>query len=428
MKVAIVGYGVEGQSAYRYYAAQPDVDITIYHKERPAGLPENVKVVLDAHATELTGYDVVLRSPPVTPSSLRTDGRISTVTEEFISVFGTERLIGVTGSKGKGTMSALVYAMLGAAGKRVHLGGNIGVPALDLLPDIRDGDYVVLELSSFQLWAMQKSPHIAVVGMITPDHLDVHAGFDDYINAKANIARHQTGEDILIYHPTNEHSKWIADQSPASTKLRYASPEAAHIEDDCFVIDGQKICHTSDVQIPGRHNLENICAALTAAWQVTQDQEALARAIREYKGLEHRIEFVRTVDGVDYYDDSFAASTSAAVVAAQAFDAPKVMILGGYDRGIDLGDMVDELTSANLRKVLLIGKTAPRLRELFETAGKGALVEELGAASMREIVAKAQEAAQKGDVVVLSPGSASFDMFKDYKDRGNQFKEAVKAL
>ncbi|HKX24130.1 MAG TPA: UDP-N-acetylmuramoyl-L-alanine--D-glutamate ligase [Candidatus Saccharimonadales bacterium] len=428
MKVAIVGYGVEGQSAYRYLAAKGDADITVYHKERPADLPADVKVVEEASATELTGYDVVFRSPPVNPTKLHTDGRITTVTEEFMDVFGTERLIAVTGSKGKGTMSALVHAMLNAAGKRTHLGGNIGVPALDLLPDIHDGDYVVLELSSFQLWAMQKSPHIAIVGMITPDHLDVHPGFEDYVSAKANIARHQTAEDVITYHPTNERSKWIADQSPAATKLRYATPEAAHIEDDSFVIDGQKICPTSDVQIPGKHNLENICAALTAAWQVTQDVEALARAIREYKGLEHRIEFVRNLDGVDYYDDSFAASTSAAVVAAQAFEAPKVMILGGYDRGIDLAEMVDELVKVNLRKVLLIGQTAPKLRELFEAAGKGELVDELGAASMTDIVAKAQAAAQKGDVVVLSPGSASFDMFKDYKVRGNQFKEAVQAL
>jgi UDP-N-acetylmuramoylalanine--D-glutamate ligase len=428
VKVAIVGFGVEGQSAYRYLSAQADVDITVYHKDRPADLPADVKVVEEANASELMGFDVVFRSPPVRPDSLHTDGRVTTVTEEFISLFGTERFIGVTGSKGKGTMSALVHAMLDTAGKRVHLAGNIGLPALDLLPDLKDGDYVVLELSSFQLWAMQKSPHIAIVGMITPDHLDVHGDFDDYINAKANIARHQTSEDVIVYHPTNEHSKWIADQSPAAIKLRYATPEAAHIEDGYFVIAEQKVCKISDVQIPGKHNLENICAALTAAWQVTQDTEALARAIREYKGLEHRIEFVRNIGGVDYYDDSFAASTSAAVVAAQAFEAPKVMVLGGYDRGIDLSEMVDELAQTNLRKVLLIGQTAPKLHELFAAAGKGDLVEELGAASMTDIVAKAQAAAQKGDVVVLSPGSASFDMFKDYKVRGNQFKEAVRAL
>lgn len=426
-KVAILGYGVEGQSAYRYFAAQGD-DITIYHKERPADLPEDVKVVEQANATELMGFDVVVRSPAVAPSKLHTDGRITTITNEFFSIFDPTRIVGVTGSKGKGTMSALIHAMLEAAGKRTHLAGNIGVPVLDLLPDLKDGDYVVLEMSSFQLWDLQKSPHIAVVGMITPDHLDVHADFDDYISAKANIGRHQNAEDIMIFHPTNEHSKWIADQSPAATKLRYNTPEAAHIEDDQFVIAEQRICKVSDVQIPGRHNLENICAALTAAWQITQDTEALGRAIAEYKGLEHRIEFVRNVDGVDYYDDSFAASTSAAVVAAQAFAAPKVMILGGFDRGIDLEPMVQELAQINLRKVLLIGQTAPRLRELFEAAGKGEWVEQLDAATMPDIVKHAHDVAEKGDVVVLSPGSASFDMFKDYKERGNQFKEAVKAL
>ncbi len=426
-KVAIVGYGVEGQSAYRFFAAQR-ADITIFHKVRPADLPDDVKVVEDAHVRELMGYDVVVRSPAVAPSMLHTDGRLTTVTKEFFSVFGSARIIGVTGSKGKGTISTLIYNMLKAASKRAFLAGNIGLPALDLLPDAKDGDYVVLEMSSFQLWDLQTSPHIAVVGMITPDHLDVHKDFDDYISAKANIARHQKPEDIIIYHPTNTHSQWIADQSPAITKLRYGTPEAAHIEGDAIVIADQQICKVSDVQIPGKHNLENVCAALTAAWQVTQDAEALGRAIADYKGLEHRIEFVRTVNGVDYYDDSFAASTSAAVVAAQAFDAPKVLILGGYDRGIDLGQMVEELIRTNLRKVLLIGQTAPRLQGLFEAAGKAELVEQLGAASMKDLVARAHAVAKKGDVVVLSPGSASFDMFKDYKDRGDQFKEAVKAI
>jgi len=426
-KIAILGYGVEGQSAYRYYAARGD-DVTVYHKERPADLPADAKVVEDAHATELTGFDVVVRSPAVPPRSLHSDGRITTITNEFFSIYGPARIIGVTGSKGKGTMSALIHAMLEAAGMRVHLAGNIGVPVLDLLPDLKDGDYVVLEISSFQLWDLETSPHIAVVGMITPDHLDVHEGFDDYVSAKANIARHQKPEDVIIYHPTNDHSKWIADQSPAETKLRYATSEGAHIEGDAIVVAEQRICKISDVQIPGKHNLENICAALTAAWRITQDVEALGRAIREYKGLEHRIEFVRNVDGVDYYDDSFAASTSAAVVAAQAFEAPKVIILGGFDRGVDLEPMVAELAKTNLRKVLLIGQTAPKLQHLFEAAGKGALTEQLGNVSMTDIAKHASEVAQKGDVVVLSPGSASFDMFKDYKDRGNQFKEAVKAL
>lgn len=426
-KIAILGYGVEGQSAYRYYAARGD-DVTIYHKERPADLPADVKVVEDAHATELTGFDVVVRSPAVPPRSLHSDGRITTITNEFFSIYGPTRVIGVTGSKGKGTMSALIHAMLESACMRVRLAGNIGVPVLDLLPDLKDGDYVVLEISSFQLWDLETSPHIAVVGMITPDHLDVHEDFDDYVSAKANIARHQKPEDVIIYHPTNDRSKWIADQSPAETKLRYATSEGAHIEGDAIVVAKQGICKISDVQIPGKHNLENICAALTAAWQITQDVEALGRAIREYKGLEHRIEFVRNVDGVDYYDDSFAASTSAAVVAAQAFEAPKVMILGGFDRGVDLEPMVAELAKTNLRKVLLIGQTAPKLQHLFEAAGKGVLTEQLGNVSMTDIAKRAGEVAQKGDVVVLSPGSASFDMFKDYKDRGNQFKEVVKAL
>ena len=426
-KVAIVGYGVEGQSAYQYFAAQ-DADITVFHKDRPTDLPENVKVVIAEHATDLHGFDVIMRSPPVPPASLLTEGRVSTVVKEFFAVCGPERIVGVTGSKGKGTTASLIYEMLKASGKRVHIAGNIGVPALDLLPDLKDGDYVVLELSSFQLWDMDMSPHIAVVGMIVPDHFDVHSDFQDYINAKANIARHQKLDDIITYHPTNEHSKWIADQSPARTKLRYNTLEAAHIEDNSIVIDGQRICKVSDVLIPGRHNLENICAALTAAWQITQDTEALGRAISEYKGLEHRIELVRELDGVKYYDDSFAANSGATEVAVRTFDQAKVLILGGFDRGIDLGPMVKAIAGSNYRKILLIGQTAPRLAELFAQLGKGELAEQLGATSMHDIVARAHDLARSGDVVLLSPGCASFDMFKDYKVRGDQFKEAVKAL
>lgn len=426
-RVAIVGFGIEGQSAYRYFDAL-GADITVYHKERPADLPESVKVVENAHATDLMGFDVVVRSPAVSPDSLHTDGRITTVTQEFFQVFPRERIIGVTGSKGKGTTSSLIHEMLKAAGKRVHLAGNIGVPVLDLLPDVLDGDYVVLELSSFQLWDLQASPHIAVVGMIVPDHLDVHQDFQDYLSAKANIASHQKPGDFITYHPTNEHSKWIADQSPATIKLRYNTPEAAHIEGGYIVIAEQRICRVGDVQIPGQHNLENICAALTATWQVTQDTKALGRAIADYKGLEHRIEFVRRLEGVDYYDDSFAANSGATEVAVQTFDVPKVLILGGFDRGIDLAPMVEVIADANYRKILLIGQTAPQLAELFAAAGRAELVEELGAATMHDIVARARRVSREGDIILLSPGSASFDMFKDYKDRGNQFKEAVRAL
>lgn len=426
-KVAILGYGVEGHSAYRYFTSQ-GADVTVFHKERPADLPADAKVILDAHAVELQGYDVVVRSPAVAPSSIHTDGRLTSVTKEFLSVFGTERVIGVTGSKGKGTTASLLRSMLQAAGLRAYLGGNIGVPALDLLPQISEGDYVVLELSSFQLWDMDVSPHVAIVGMITADHLDIHKDFDDYVAAKANIARWQKADDIIIYHPTNEYAKRIADQSPSTHKMRFNTPEAAYIQGDSIMVGERVICSVKDVQIPGRHNLENICAALTAAWQISQDAAAFAGAIKAYKGLEHRIEFVRTIDGVDYYDDSFAASTSATVVAAQTFAQPKVMILGGFDRSVDLEPMVKEVATTNLRKVLLIGQTAPKLAKHFEAAGKSNLIEQLGNAKMSDIVASAHEAAQKGDVVVLSPGSASFDMFKDYKDRGNQFKEAVKAL
>ncbi len=428
-KVAIVGYGVEGQSAYRYFAAQ-GADITVFHKERPTDVPADAKVVLDPHATALHGFDVVVRSPAVRPDSLQTEARVTTVTKEFLRVFGTTRVIGVTGSKGKGTTASLIDGMLRAAGKRVHLGGNIGVPALDVLPDTLDGDYAVLELSSFQLWDMEVSPHIAVLLMIEPEHLDVHMNVDEYVAAKGNITRFQHPDDALVYLPSNELTKRAMGQTLAQ-RIPYTVAPGAHVENSWIVMGGQKIIPTDEIGIIGQHNVDNACAAVTAAWQVTQDVAAIRQALREFQGLPHRLQFVAEKAGVEYYDDSIATTPGSAIAALRDFAQPKVIILGGSDKGVEFAELAEEVArqGSGVRAVLLIGELQEKIHAALQTAGvPAALIQMLGKPPMADIVQQAAQLAQSGDVVILSPACASFDMFMNYKDRGEQFVAAVRQL
>ena len=425
-KVAIAGFGVEGRSAWRYFRER-GARLTILDEQKPAAIPEDTDVVVGADAFEKAqGYDLVVRTPSIRPDRIKTDGAVTSTVKEFFRVCPAP-IIGVTASKGKGTMSTMIAAMLEASGVETHLGGNIGIPVLDMLAEITPKGVVVLELSSFQLWDLTQSPHVAVVGMIEPDHLDVHKDYAEYVAAKANIAKWQTADDIVVYHPTNEESAAIASAS-AGKKIRYETPEGAHIEDGWFVIEGARICKTDEVQIPGRHNLENFCAALTAVWQFTQDVESIASAIRNYKGLEHRLEFVRELDGVQYYDDSFSSAPTSAVVAAQAFAAPKVMVLGGYDRHIDLRPMAEAIAQTNIRRVLLIGQTGEVLAGHFKQLGLGDRMLAMGTPKMQELVSQARESAVEGDIVLFSPGCPSFDMFTNFKERGELFRKAVEAL
>jgi UDP-N-acetylmuramoylalanine--D-glutamate ligase len=429
MKIALLGYGVEGQSAYEYLSRHySDAEFVVYDEQTSAKapIPEGVKFrggVKDFHDIDA---DLVMRTPPIAPDRISTRGKISSTTALFFEQCPAP-IIGVTGSKGKGTISSLIAHILQTSGKTVHLVGNIGVASLAELDEIQPHDIVVFEMSSFQLWDMQLSPKVAVVGMIEPDHLDIHASFEEYIAAKQNIARWQTTEDAIVYHPTNQYSEKIAQCSPGK-KVRYATPEGAYIRDDNLFINDQKICSVKEIIIPGQHNLENICAALTASWVYVQDVAAAHKAITTFKGLPHRIEFVRELNGVKYYDDSFASAPSATVVAVQAFVEPKIVILGGYDKKVDLEPMVKNLVGQNIKKILLIGQTGPRLAELFRQYDKAEWIDELGTATMETIVQRAKGRAAASDIVLLSPSCASFDMFRNFKERGEQFQAAVNAL
>jgi UDP-N-acetylmuramoylalanine--D-glutamate ligase len=319
----------------------------------------------------------------------------------------------------------LIAKILEAAGETVHLVGNIGTPSLDVLPNIKATDFVVHEISSFQLWDLTKSPHVAVVLMIEADHLDVHKDMEEYVAAKAQIAAHQTDSDFLYHHPTNKYALQIAERGSA-TKQPYLSAQNAYVDEGLIYLNGQEVCRADEVGLVGKHNLENICAALAAVSNFVDDYDAIKKALIEFKGLENRLEFVKQVDGVDYYNDTFSAAPMSAKAAVEAFDKPEILILGGFDKGADFSDLAKTIAQKNLKQVLLIGQIKNKLKADLDAAGfdNYQLVE----GDMTDIVALAKSLATPGDVVLLSPGTSSFDMFKDYKDRGQKFKQAVQAL
>jgi UDP-N-acetylmuramoylalanine--D-glutamate ligase len=411
MRIGIVGYGVEGKSAEKYWSALGH-DITI----------------LDT-TQDLTGYDMLVRSPSVHPNKLPEGAKVTTVTSEFFAKCPVP-IIGVTGTKGKGTTSTLITEMLRAAGKTVHLGGNIGVSALDLLPDIKADDVVVLELSSYQLMDVKKSPHISVCLMLAPEHLDYHTDEQEYWDAKGNIFAHQEQTDVAIYNHNDQMSTDLAYTS-SGTRIPYDVTGSA--QEGSYVLDGQiwyqdtPICKTSDVALLGAHNLQNVCAAVSAAWQVTNDVAALKTAISAFTGLPYRLQDISTVNGVRYINDSFGTTPEATYAAIDAFAEPELLILGGYDKKISFTDMAQKIVKSQVKAVTTMGQTAEQIESELKMAGypedQIRKVE-----TLQEAVEHLAQIAEPGDVVLLSPACASWDMFENYKQRAEQFNQAVRDL
>ena len=426
MKVAIAGYGIEGESSYRYYADRGD-DVTIVDEnsapKRP--LPDGANTILgEGSFSRLNGFDLVVRTAGLNPQVIRTDGTIWSATNEFFTRCPA-LIIGVTGTKGKGTTCSLIASILRASGRNVHLVGNIGTPALDTLSSIQPDDVVVYEMSSFQLWDIKMSPKIAVVLMIEQDHLDVHADMNEYLLAKSNIVKYQSSDDTVIYHPTNPNTAKVVEGA-LSHKVRYAIPDdqQVYVRDDLFFIQNRPICSVDAMQIPGAFNCENACAAISAALLAGASVDAVEAGLRSFAGLPHRLKFVREVNNVRYYDDSIATTPGSAIAALSAFTQPKVIILGGSDKGADYRTLIEACRGAEAT-VVAIGQTGGRIYDLCKELGVS-VHRETG--DMNAVVAAASSIAKENGVVILSPASASFDQYESYTDRGEQFTTAVGRL
>lgn len=434
MKIAIAGYGLEGRVNYSYFSQKyPDSKIVIAdERDEVENLPENVETILGKDAfSQLTDFDLVVRTASLPPRRITTNGKIWSATNEFFAKCPA-KIIGVTGTKGKGTTSSLIASIFKASGRTVHLVGNIGLPSLEVLSDIQPDDVIVYELSSFQLWDLKMSPHVAVVLMIEPDHLDVHSDFKDYVNAKAQIAANQTEDDFVIYNPTNTYAKHIALQSSGEAR-RYAFPDdgGVYVKENNFCVQDTAICSVDSLQLVGQHNVENACAAISAVLAFNPDIEnrAIESGLSNFEGLDHRLKFIREVDGVRYYDDNYSSAPGATLAAVKSFEGSQVLIAGGYDKKIDLKDFARSLSDTNnLKHVVLIGETGPVINRLLAENNFTSVTLLDSNATMNEIVSTARLKSSPGDVVVMSPACASFDMFRNFTERGNQFVSAVNGL
>ena len=424
MNIAVLGNGLEGRSVANYFKSLGD-NVRVFDNFTPDQIP----------SFHLVDYDRVFRSPSVPPSD---NPKWSSSTRYFFQHCPCP-IIGVTGTKGKGTTCSLIAAILESVGKNVHLLGNIGTPALDVLENIKMSNVVVYELSSFQLWDLEQSPHIAVVLRIEPDHLDIHKDFEDYLSAKSNITRHQTKDDFCIYFDANPNTKRVADQSPAK-KLSYPAHENRELLDELL----------SHLSIPGPHNRENAEAALLAVYSylgydhfdhfLSDHFDDFAKALEEFDGLPHRLQYLRELNGVKYYDDNYSTVFPSLDVAIETFkDTPTILIAGGRNKGQDLSIMKDRIFSAyNIKQVILIGESAKELSEgqdpskfqlaetLEDAVEKARLSAEQFAAGIDNCLTDDQTPHES--VVVMSPGCASFDMFDSYVDRGTQFQKLINSL
>jgi UDP-N-acetylmuramoylalanine--D-glutamate ligase len=431
MKISILGFGLQGKSAYDYYKSEGN-EIVVCDRYPVSDIPDGIESQIgDNYLDRLDRFDLIVRSPKVHPKDIvqvnseHILDKVTSNTNEFFRVCPTRNVIGVTGTKGKGTTATLITRMLEASGLKVHLGGNIGIPPLDLLKgDIQPDDWVVLELANFQLIDLKYSSHIAICLLVEPEHLDWHTDTDEYYEAKTQLFRNQTAEDISIYYGVNENSKRIASTGAARLIPYYQSP-GAFVEDDHISIDGKQVIRLDEIKLLGKHNWQNVCAAITAAWQIKPDIEAIYKTIRDFSGLAFRIEPIRSVNGVTYYNDSFASAPPATIAAIEAIKSSKVLIIGGKDRGLDLSALCQSVkqNSENMRKVLLIGESAERMAQCLSDAGYDNY--ESGGTNMNQIVQKASVIAENGDSIILSPAFPSFDMFENFEDRGIQFNAAV---
>ena len=434
MKIAIIGYGLQGVSSYKYW--REGNSITICDQNEIKDPPKDVELRIGVdHLKNLNDFDLIVRSPVVHPNDIisangeQIKDKITTNTNEFFRVCPSKNIIGVTGTKGKGTTSTLITKMLEETGRKVHLGGNIGTPPLEMLEaGINKDDWVVLELANFQLIDLKYSPHIAVCLMVVPEHQDWHEDMQEYINAKKQLFVHQTSQDKVIYYSENEISKDIAASGQAK-KIPYFKSPGALLSGNIISIEGNEICSVNDIKLIGIHNRENICAAITTLWQIDKNIEAIRNSIKNFEGLPNRLELLRTIDGVNFYNDSFASAPEASAAAINSIDGNKIMIIGGFDRNLNL----DNLTKAimdnqdDIKKIILIGQSANRTAEELQKVGFSNFIIN-SSKSIDEITNQAKSLTHENDNVVLSPGFPSFDMFKNFEERGNKFRSAVEKL
>ena len=448
-KVAIIGLGVSNLPLLDYMY-EKNAKVTVFDEKEEKDIEKNILEKLKNYKFDyffgkncfenLKGFDIIFRSPSfffflkeLVEEEKR--GAIITSEIEMLMKLTPATIIGVTGSDGKTTTTSLIYSILKNAGYNTYLGGNIGIPLFTKLNEMKPNDIVVLELSSFQLMGMDVSPHIGVITNITPNHLNIHKDYEEYINAKKNIFKYQNKDDYIILNYDNDITRNCAKE--AKSKVIFFSGKEKL--ENGFIVDNKiikkcedgirtHILDCKDVLLRGEHNFENIATAIAATSSLVDIDKSID-TIKEFKAVEHRLEYVRTIDDVKWYNDSVSSSPTRTIAGLKSFDEDIVLIAGGYDKNLDYTPIAKPILK-KVKTLILLGQTSGKIfdavKEEEEKENKN--IDIFMVNTLEEAVNLARKQAKVGEIVLFSPASASFDMFKNFADRGNKFKGLVNKL
>ena len=448
-KIAVIGVGVSNIPLLEYFYNNK-ANVTVFDNKTLDKLDQNVIELIkkynidyslgENNLSKLKGFDIIYRSPscrPDRPELIEEKNRGAIITSEIEMLLklcpGT--VIGITGSDGKTTTTSLIYAIIKEKGYDCYLGGNIGIPLFTKLNEMTPESVVILELSSFQLMDMDISPKISVITNIAPNHLDIHKSYEEYIESKKNIFLHQNEDGILVLNADNDITSKMNTEANGKV-IMFSSKQKL---DNGVIYDDNtiKICDdglrrhvldVKDVKLRGVHNYENICAAI-AATESLVDPDTQIKAITNFNGVEHRLEFIREINGVKWYNDSIGTSPSRTIAGLNSFDEKIVLIAGGYDKHLDYTPIAKPIVE-NVSALVLVGATSEKISNAVETELKAQNKEMpiIKCTTLEETIQVAKRIAKAGEVVLFSPASASFDMFKNFAERGNIFKNLVNNL
>ena len=447
-KAAVLGFGISNRPLAGTLADW-GASVTVFDKKKeeefsdilPDYIERGIRFSLgENYLDNLKGFDIIFRTPgmrfdlPQITRALDEGAELTSEIEEFVKLCPA-KIYGITGSDGKTTTSTLIFRMLEEQGYNCYLGGNIGTPLFDKLDGINPDDRVVLELSSFQLHTMKDSPHVAVITNITPNHLDVHKSMEEYIDAKKNIFRYQTPAGRVVLNADNAITAGFLSEVPGKPVLFSNREEVicgAFLRNSRIVYRDDSevdILPIEKIKLPGMHNVENLMAAISAVMpEVSID--TIRHVAQTFEGVEHRIEFVREIDGVSFYNDSIGSSPTRTIASLKAFSRKVILIAGGYDKNLsydELGEVLHNHASA----LVLMGNTAHKIEQAYRKyiyAIGAEPVPVIHVSKMEAAVAEAFSIAGSGDIVLLSPASASFDLYSNFMERGNHFKDIVNGL
>ena len=448
-KVAIIGMGVSNIPLLDYFYEKKS-KVMVFDNREISEMPKDIMDKITEYSMEfslgknylskLNNFDLIIRSPSCMPTipeieKEATRGAIVTTEVELLMKMCPCKIIGITGSDGKTTTTTLISEIIKAGGYECYVGGNIGTPLFTKLKDIMPDDVVVLELSSFQLMGMEISPDIAVITNISPNHLNIHKDYEEYIEAKKNIFKYQNKDGILVTNFYNEITKNASMQ--AKGKVIYFSSKIKL--DNGYIVDGNTIkqCEdklrkhllsSKDIIIRGTHNYENICAAL-AATETLVDKDIAIETCKNFKGVAHRIEFVKEINRVKWYNDSASSTPTRTISGINSFHEDIVLIAGGSDKNLDYTPLAKPIID-NVKVLILMGETSEKIFNCVKNEEEKSKkqIKIFTCSSLNQAVILAKRNSKPGQVVLFSPASASFDMFKNMYDRGNQFKAIVQKM